>query len=316
MRGLDLSGSLQGAGGAGGLLAVSFATNGTHFAAFDGNGNVAGLVNAADGTLSANYEYGPFGEAVRMTGPVSKLSPIRFSTQFADDVTGDLKYLYRNYNPSTGNWPSRDPIKELAFGQFFKKESKQLSGSQNIYGFVNNNSVNKFDITGLSPDCCCDTKKVTDGYKVLKDRWLSAAKYLDAHGIVLDPYGLKGASCLDSANHILNAMSPTPPCWLCYIQTRMNPDQGGWNENSIRCDSVSPKAANYHIVFDYWHQKDIGSKTYEPYQASIYDQEFPISLPTDPSGFYTYHNFAPHDDCDGNSYFKNNPTYWLTPLLP
>jgi len=57
--GLDLSGSLQGAGGVGGLLAVTDTANGTHFPAFDGNGNVMGLVNGANGTMSAQYEYGP-----------------------------------------------------------------------------------------------------------------------------------------------------------------------------------------------------------------------------------------------------------------
>jgi YD repeat-containing protein len=54
--GLDLSGSPHGAGGVGGLLAVrsvDLATTG--FAAYDGNGNVAGLVSAADGTVLAQY---------------------------------------------------------------------------------------------------------------------------------------------------------------------------------------------------------------------------------------------------------------------
>src|SRR5439155_10561123 len=40
--GSDLSGSPQGSGGVGGLLAVTDSTLGTHFAAFDGNGNVSG----------------------------------------------------------------------------------------------------------------------------------------------------------------------------------------------------------------------------------------------------------------------------------
>ena len=54
MRGLDLSGTIQGAGGVGGLLAVSFKTNGAHFACYDGNGNVVALVKASDGiTLHA-----------------------------------------------------------------------------------------------------------------------------------------------------------------------------------------------------------------------------------------------------------------------
>ena len=101
--GLDLSGSLQGAGGVGGLLALSNAVNGVHFVAYDGNGNVAGLVKAADGTVTARYEYGPFGEVIRATGPMAKANPFRFSTKFQDDETDLLYYGYRYYNPSTGD---------------------------------------------------------------------------------------------------------------------------------------------------------------------------------------------------------------------
>ncbi len=134
MRGLDLSGTIQGAGGVGGVLAVNFKTNGVHFAAYDGNGNVAALANAANGATSAQYEYGPFGETVRVTGPVAKQNPIRFSTQYADDVTGDLKYLYRDYNASTGRWNSRDPLSE--------------TGGKNLYWFVRNVPLTFVDIDG------------------------------------------------------------------------------------------------------------------------------------------------------------------------
>lgn len=52
-----LSGSMQGAGGVGGLLVVSCYGSATTncFPAFDGTGNVAALINAADGTVAAKY---------------------------------------------------------------------------------------------------------------------------------------------------------------------------------------------------------------------------------------------------------------------
>src|SRR6266496_692985 len=83
--GSDLSGSLQGAGGVGGLLAVSVASNGVQYAAMDGNGNVSSLVNATNGLLSAQYEYSPFGDLIRSSGLVSKANPCRFSTKYQDD---------------------------------------------------------------------------------------------------------------------------------------------------------------------------------------------------------------------------------------
>jgi RHS repeat-associated protein len=114
-RGLDLSGSHQGAGGVGGLLWVSAGTNGTHFACFDGNGNVMGLVDASTGEESARYEYAPFSEDIRATGPMARINRLRFSTQYADEVTGERKWCYRDYRADLGRWPNRDPITELGF---------------------------------------------------------------------------------------------------------------------------------------------------------------------------------------------------------
>ena len=135
LRGLDLSGSLEGAGGVGGLVTVCCPTNGTHFAAYDGNGNVSALVSATDGTVSADYAYGPFGELLRATGPMAKANPIRFSSQYADDVTADLKYLYRDYTPSLGRWVSWDPLAER--------------GGEDLYAVCVNDALNKCDAFGL-----------------------------------------------------------------------------------------------------------------------------------------------------------------------
>jgi RHS repeat-associated protein len=133
--GLDLSGSTQGAGGVGGLLAVNSGTS-TYAAAYDGNGNVSALVNAADGTLAARYDYNAFGERVLTDGPAALLNPFRFSTKYEDPESGLLYYGFRYYNPSTGRWPSRDPIEE--------------QGGVNLYGFVGNDPVGSVDVLGLA----------------------------------------------------------------------------------------------------------------------------------------------------------------------
>jgi len=57
-RGLDLSGSRQGAGGIGGLLALTDST-GSYSYFTDGNGNVVDLTDAY-GNSAAHYEYDPF----------------------------------------------------------------------------------------------------------------------------------------------------------------------------------------------------------------------------------------------------------------
>jgi len=132
--GLDMSGTMQGAGGVGGLLAITDASQGSHFCAYDGNGNVTALVKADGAGLTAQYEYGPFGELLSATGPMAKANPFRFSTKYQDDETDLIYYGYRYYNASTGRWPSRDPFGEV--------------GGLNLMGFTDNNPVDKWDILG------------------------------------------------------------------------------------------------------------------------------------------------------------------------
>ena len=138
MWGSDLSGTSQGAGGVGGLLVVVYKGEQTTncFVAFDGNGNVAALADAGSTNILAQYEYGPFGEVIRATGPMAKANPFRFSTKYQDDETDLLYYGHRYYNASTGRWLSRDPIQEQA--------------GLNLYAFVGNDSVCAIDALGLA----------------------------------------------------------------------------------------------------------------------------------------------------------------------
>jgi RHS repeat-associated protein len=157
MWGTDLSGSMQGAGGVGGLLAENLAGNGVQFAAYDANGNVAALVSASSGTVTANYEYGPFGELIRATGPMAKLNPIRFSTKYQDDETGLLYYGYRYYNPSTGRWPNRDPLLELTF-HVLNRVDLDEDTDFNIYELLGNDPLSKIDMLGAGWRCYCDAE--------------------------------------------------------------------------------------------------------------------------------------------------------------
>jgi RHS repeat-associated protein len=133
--GLDLSGTLQDAGGVGGLAAVKTAGGAAHFPAYDLNGNVIGLVDSSDGSTSAIYEYGPFGEVLRATGPMARENAFRFSTKYQDDETGLNYYGYRYYSASMGRWLSADPLGE--------------EGGLNLHCFVENGGANYFDPLGL-----------------------------------------------------------------------------------------------------------------------------------------------------------------------
>ncbi|MCD4781042.1 MAG: hypothetical protein K8S27_10930, partial [Candidatus Omnitrophica bacterium] len=56
--GLDLSQSMQGAGGVGGLLAMVSGLN-SYTYLYDGNGNVGQMLNSSTGAIEAHYEYDP-----------------------------------------------------------------------------------------------------------------------------------------------------------------------------------------------------------------------------------------------------------------
>jgi RHS repeat-associated protein len=150
--GSDLSGSMQGAGGVGGLLAVNANGASVTFPTFDGNGNVTALINAAGGDALANYEYGPFGELIRCSGIAAKTNPFRFSTKYQDDETGFLYYGHRYYDSITGRWLNRDPIGENGFeaiGKGNHVSQKTIKTEIEPFSFVENDPVNKIDLLGL-----------------------------------------------------------------------------------------------------------------------------------------------------------------------
>jgi RHS repeat-associated protein len=136
--GADLSGSMQGAGGVGGMLSESSPitsnpiTFNSSYPTYDGNGNVSEYLDST-GQVTAHYEYDPFGNTVVNTDTSNQFA-YRFSTKPIDIATGLYYYGYRYYDPLTGRWPSRDPIEER--------------GGVNLYGFVGNDGINLFDLLG------------------------------------------------------------------------------------------------------------------------------------------------------------------------
>lgn len=137
--GLDVSGTRSHAGGVGGFLALQLSSGPqetTHFAAFDGTGNVIALLHSASGNGSATYEYDPFGGVIRASGQASALNAFRSSTKFTEAETSHVHYEFRDYFPELGRWPTRDPIKER--------------GGLNLFAFVRNAAPNAIDVRGLA----------------------------------------------------------------------------------------------------------------------------------------------------------------------
>jgi RHS repeat-associated protein len=142
-RGLDLSGTIEGAGGIGGLLmrshgysAGNWSTHNAYHS--DANGNVTALMNSA-GVLQASYKYNPYGGLISSSGTLAGANTMRFSSKpaifSATGAWGFYYYGYRFYDPGMQRWLNRDPIEE--------------EGGGNLYGFIANNPVNDLDAFGL-----------------------------------------------------------------------------------------------------------------------------------------------------------------------
>ena len=102
--------------------------------AYDANGNITEYVGM-DGTILSHCDYSAFGRELIKTG--SDDFTHRFSTKPLCHKTGMLEYQLRKYNPWCDRWINRDAIEE--------------DGGLNLYGFVWNASIYKFDNKGNLP---------------------------------------------------------------------------------------------------------------------------------------------------------------------
>ena len=117
-RGLDLSMSMSGAGGVGGLLARTD-TNGTTFYHTDGSGNVTALMDGNQ-NIVARYEYDRLGRLIGKWGSLAAANHYRFSSKEYDTVTGLYYYGCRYYDPVLQRWLNRGPNRRIRRSQLVR----------------------------------------------------------------------------------------------------------------------------------------------------------------------------------------------------
>jgi len=144
--GLDLSQSVQGAGGVGGLLAVTEhgeTADTPYYTTYDANGNISEYLDNT-GAVAVHYEYSPFGRLTLVDSETGAPDfNHRFSTKFFDTETRLYYYGRRYYSSELGRWVNRDPIGER--------------GGINVYAFVGNNALNAWDLLGLATNWIFDS---------------------------------------------------------------------------------------------------------------------------------------------------------------
>ncbi|MDD2231020.1 MAG: hypothetical protein PHY48_16655, partial [Candidatus Cloacimonetes bacterium] len=196
--GIDLSGTLQGAGGVGGLLCdtktSSTGTN-TYLAVGDANGNITEYIDNT-GAVAAHGEHSTFGET-KLSGAQKDDFTHWFSSKPFDKETGFVVYQRRYYEPILCRWLSTDPITE--------------DGGLNLYGVTYNNSINLFDILGREASSVskgygtdgngsketfnlCKCVEVTKQI-VYKDVWFGKMTFDDIFPPTSKPYKKKGWKC-------------------------------------------------------------------------------------------------------------------------
>src|SRR5437899_5428949 len=171
-RGNDLSVSLEGVGGIGGLLARSsgyssgnWTSHADYFA--DGNGNVTSLIDGNQSVV-ASYRYDPFGNIISKSGTLANANVYRFSSKEVHLNSGMYYYGFRFYDPNLQRWINRDPIEE--------------AGGINLYDYVGNDPFSGSDPLGLWNTCGHNSllnsafgKAATDGFQLPKSDLLSIA---------------------------------------------------------------------------------------------------------------------------------------------
>ena len=216
--GTDKSGTEQGAGGVGGLLAVS--VDGAFYVpCYDHNGNIVRYVSETGG-VAARYTYDPYGNITDMSGALATQFSFGFSTKYHDRETGLVAYQRRFYSPGLGRWLNRDPIEE--------------EGGENLYGFCDNDPSGAIDPIGL--ECTVGTFNVRSISISSTPQWIRS----DLNALERDAKALMDA--LGKAGYASAATSLATSYGLSALllniadvaaSNNMSPDVGGLSRSVI-----------------------------------------------------------------------------------
>ena len=95
-------------------------------------GSVRLVVNSSNGNIVQRMDYDTWGKVLSDTNP--GFQPFGFAGGIYDQDTGLVKFGARDYDPETGRWISKDPIK--------------FDGGINLYAYCDNEPINCIDPTG------------------------------------------------------------------------------------------------------------------------------------------------------------------------
>ncbi len=104
------------------------------------------IINTQDGTIAQRMDYDEWGNVILDTNP--GFQPFGFAGGLYDQDTGLIRFGARDYDPETGRWTEKDPIK--------------FDGATNLYIYGANDPVNLVDPTGRRGGTPPTAPSVTD----------------------------------------------------------------------------------------------------------------------------------------------------------
>ena len=177
--GRDLAGRHTSGDGTGGLLMVR--SNGiTYLPRHDGQGNLWGFSGGYSRSLKAFGQVTFTAQNVPVSVPIGLLAIAHGSKEYFGEL-GLYNYGRRFYDPKLGRFIGRDPIAE--------------EGGRNLYRFVANNPVNRWDCLGLAyGDSHDENPAIPEGFYEVREGYAC-------------PFG----SSIDPANEMLCRKDPSAP---------------------------------------------------------------------------------------------------------
>ena len=172
------------------------------------------------GYIRTSYSYAPFG-AVTASGDVTQ--PFQWSSEHYDSELDLVYYNFRHYSPSLGRFLSRDPIQE--------------QGGLNLYAFVKNSPIQKWDRLGRAiprlgagPD---------GGFPIYcRDRIAEFMKWFEQEKTKLEDRDENGKNWIEKLPKCPNALrkimrlfrTTLPSGCTCYVErsTFVSPDLSEW----------------------------------------------------------------------------------------
>ena len=145
--------------------------SGTYRILTDHLGSPRLVVNTTTGAVAQRMDYDAFGQVLADTSP--GFQPFGFAGGLWDRDTGLVRFGARDYEPGTGRWTGKDPIR--------------FAGGLNLYAYADNDPVNWKDPTGLWTVQVGGTVNYTLPFGVSGS--YSAGIAFDGHGNISAYYG-------------------------------------------------------------------------------------------------------------------------------